>query len=124
MDRLRLIGKVLGTGYVVLAIIILSRAIQDLAAISMPVAQRAYYLQPLSTVPLLALFSLGLLVAIFLGLIGVRLFNARRNRFVWIGVSVSVVLFPIGTLLGVVSLIWLNVLRRRDGLVKGDRVGG
>jgi len=112
-NRLRLTGKVLGGGYLVFALIILWRAIQDLVAIWTPATQRVYYLQPLSRDPLVTLFLIGLLVAIFLAVIGLRLFAARRTRFTWIAVSVSVVLFPIGTLLGIASLIWLIVARRQ-----------
>jgi len=108
MSRLRLVGKCLGVGYLLYALTILGFGIAKTIA-TLALVHRAD-LQEL--IPLVIFSLLWLLIAFLLGFAGLRLWAARRTRFTWVAVCASIVGFPIGTVLGLASLIWLILLRR------------
>jgi hypothetical protein len=63
-------------------------------------------------IPLVIFSLLCLVITFLLGFTGLRLGAARLTRLTWAVVCVSKVGIPIGTVLGLASLIWLILLRR------------
>jgi hypothetical protein len=61
------------------------------------------------------------IITFLLGFAGLRLWAARRTRFTWVAVCASILAFPIGTVLGLASLIWLILLRTVANLAPGFR---
>ena len=63
-------------------------------------------------IPFVTFVLLCLIITFLPGFTGFRLWAARRTRLTWVSVCASTLAFPIGTVLGLASLIWLILLRR------------
>jgi uncharacterized membrane protein (DUF485 family) len=112
MSRLLLVGKCLGAGYLLFALIVLVVGIARTIAFTIVVSEHRADIELLTIIPFVIFFILCLVIGFLLGLTGLRLWAARRTRLTWVVVCASIVAFPIGTILGIPSLIWLILLRR------------
>jgi hypothetical protein len=114
MSRLRLVGKCLGVGYLLYSLAVLGFGIaKTIAFTTLALEHRADLEADWQALIPFVIFSLLCLVITFLlGFAGLRLWAARRTRFTWVAVCASILAFPIGTVLGLASLIWLILLRR------------
>ena len=114
MSRLRLVGKCLGVGYLLLALAVLGNGIAKTIAFTTAYLQHWADVEadPLMLIPFVTFVLLCLIITFLLGFAGLRLWAARRTRFTWVAVCASILAFAIGTVLGLASLIWLILLRR------------
>jgi hypothetical protein len=114
MSRLRLVGKCLGVGYLLYALAVLGFGIAKTIAFTTVVLEHRADLEAhwQELIPFVIFSLLCLVITFLLGFTGLRLWAARRTRFTWVAVCASILAFPIGTVLGLASLIWLILLRR------------
>jgi hypothetical protein len=112
MSWLLLVGKCLGVAYLLYAFIVLVVGIvRTIAFTTLAIDHRAD-IQGLTVVPFVIMFLLCLVIGLLLGFTGLRLWAAKRTPLTWVVVCASIVAFPVGTILGLPSLIWLILLRR------------
>ena len=114
MSRLCLVGKCLGVGYLLYALAVLGFGIAKIIAFTTVVLEHRADLEAhwQELIPFVIFSLLWLVITFLLAFTGLRLWAARRTRLTWVVVCVSILAFPIGTVLGLTSLIWLILLRR------------
>ena len=111
---LPLLGKCLGTGYLIYIALTAVFVVQLVIKVVTAISKQASSPPLLSLVPFVFIFIIFLTMAWLLLTIGFRLWTDRRTRLTWILVCLSLLCFPYGTILGLLSLTWLLFFRQSD----------
>lgn len=113
-NGLRLSAKLLGIGYLVFAALILVGGAFRLIWFVNLVSQQHPPADPLTLIPFVIMAIIILLLIAAFAMLGLRLLANKRNWPTWTLAGVLSLSFPAGTILGVLTLIWLSLSRRAD----------
>jgi hypothetical protein len=111
-NLLPILGKCLGTGYLIYIALTAVAVVQLLSKVVTAVFKEASSSPVLTLIPFVIMFIIFLIMAWGFVTLGFRLWTDRRTRLTWILVCLSLLCFPYGTILGLLSLTWLIVSRQ------------
>jgi hypothetical protein len=109
---LRLFNKLLGVGYLLNAALILYIGVARSILIFNAIV--AHALNPSVVMPSIFFVSVCLLFVAGLTLLGLRLFAGKRNWPTWTLAIFFLISIPIGTILGILTMLWLILSRRAE----------
>jgi hypothetical protein len=113
-NGLRLSAKLLGIGYLVYAASMLVFGAFRLISFVNLLSQQHASVNPLVVISFVLFAILRLLLVAASAAIGPRLLAEKRNWPTWTLACVLLLGFPVGTILGVLTLIWLRFARRAE----------
>ena len=111
-NGLRLFSKVLGVGYLLNAALILYIGIARSILIFNAMAAHASELNPLVMVPSISFVIICLLFVAGLTALSLRLFAGKQGWPTWTLAILFLISIPIGTVLGILTIVWLILSRR------------
>ena len=111
-NGLRLFSKILGVGYLLNAALILYIGIARSILIFNAMAAHASELNPLVMVPSFSFVIICLLFVAGLTALSLRLFAGKRDWPTWTLAILFLISIPIGTVLGILTVVWLILSRR------------
>ena len=111
-NGLRLFSKILGVGYLLNAALILYIGIARSILIFNAMAAHASELNPLVMVPSVSFVIICLLFVAGLTALSLRLFAGKRDWPTWTLAILFLISIPIGTVLGILTVVWLILSRR------------
>ena len=113
-NGLRLFSKVLGVGYLLNAALILYIGIARSILIFNAMAAHASELNPLVMVPSISFVIICLLFVAGLTALSLRLFAGKQGWPTWTLAVLFLMSIPIGTVLGILTIVWLILSRRAE----------
>lgn len=113
-NGLSLSAKLLGIGYLVYAALMLVFGAFRLISFVNLLSQQHASVNPLVVISFVIFAIILLLLVAASAAIGLRLLAGRRNWPTWTLACVLLLGFPAGTILGVLTVIWLRLSRRAE----------
>jgi hypothetical protein len=113
-NGLRLFSKLLGVGYLLNAALILYIGIARSILIFNAMAAHASELNPLVMVPSISFVIICLLFVAGLTALSLRLFAGKQGWPTWTLAILFLISIPIGTVLGILTIVWLILSRRTE----------
>jgi hypothetical protein len=107
-------AKLLGIGYLVFAALMLLGGAFRLIWFVNLVSRQHQPLDPISLIPFVIMAIIFLLLVGAFAVLGLRLLTSKRNWPTWTLACVLLLSFPVGTILGVLTLIWLGLSRQAE----------
>ena len=105
-------SKLLGAGYLLNAALILSFGVSRLILFFNALAEHVSELNLLVVMPFVFFAIICLLFVAGSTVLGLRLFAGKRNWPTWTLTCIFLLCIPIGTILGILTFIWLILSRR------------
>jgi hypothetical protein len=113
-NGLSLSAKLLGIGYLVYAALMLVFGAFRLISFVNLLSQQHASVNPLVVISFVIFAIILLLLVAASAAIGLRLLAERRNWPTWTLACILLLGFPAGTILGVLTVIWLRLSRRAE----------
>jgi hypothetical protein len=113
-NGLSLSAKLLGIGYLVYAALMLVFAAFRLISFVNLLSQQHASVNPLVVISFVIFAIILLLLVASSAAMGLRLLAEKRNWPNWTLACVLLLGFPVGTILGVLTLIWMRLSRRTE----------